>query len=407
MIIKNHTKENLEDISKIIPNPRNPNQHDKNQLTLLSKIIKFQGWRLPIVVSNLSGFIVRGHGRLEVAKLLGQEKIPVSYQDYETEAQEWSDLIADNRIAELAEIERSTLKDLLEELDTGELDMELTGFDEKSLGDLMSEFFEPEDGLTDDDEIPEEVEARCKLGDLWELGQHRLMCGDCTDFDSVSNLMDNEKAYMIFTDPPYNADYSSRVDKKRRKPWGGIINDNMSSEAFDTFLIDINSLYWSYLVDGGSIYECIDWKHYSQMEKVFKQAFNQKAMIVWNKNYFGLGTYYRTKHEIILFGVKGDKVNTWNASHNEMDVWDIDREKVKNYQHPTQKPVSIPERAVANSSKKGDIIADFFLGSGSTLIACEKLKRKCYGMELDPNYCDVIIQRWEDFTSKKAILLNE
>jgi DNA modification methylase len=208
---------------------------------------------------------------------------------------------------------------------------------------------------------------------------------------------------MIFTDPPYNADYSSRVDKTRRKPWGGILNDNMTSEAFDTFLIDINGVYWSLLVKGGSIYECIDWKHYPQMEKVFSEAFNQKSMIVWNKNYFGLGTYYRTKHEIILFGIKGDKMNVWNASHDEMDVWDIDREKVKNYQHPTQKPVSIPERAIKNSSRQSDIIVDLFMGSGSTLIACEKLERKCRAMELDAKYCDVIIKRWQDFTGKEAI----
>jgi len=138
------------------------------------------------------------------------------------------------------------------------------------------------------------------------------------------------------------------------------------------------------------------------MASVFADAFTQKAMLVWNKNYFGLGTYYRTKHEIILFGVKGQKINIWNAKHNEMDVWDINREKVFNYKHPTQKPVELAERAMKNSTNLKNIILDLFGGSGSTLIAAERLKRQAFLMELDPKYCDVIVKRWEDFTGNKA-----
>ena len=165
----------------------------------------------------------------------------------------------------------------------------------------------------------------------------------------------------------------------------------------------MNSTIYTNIKNGASVYECIDWKHYSQLEKQFKEAFNQKSMIVWNKNYFGLGTYYRTKHELILFGIKGEKINIWNANHDEMDVWDEDREKINNYKHPTQKPVTISARAIKNSSNEENIILDLFGGSGSTLIACEQLNRKCYMMELDPHYIDVIIQRWENFTGKKAI----
>lgn len=236
-----------------------------------------------------------------------------------------------------------------------------------------------------------------------EIFSHRLMCGDSTKEEDVAKLMNGDKADMVFTDPPYNADYSSRVDINRRKPWGGILNDNMTHEQFEDFLIDLNGTIYSYCKEGASIYECIDWKHYSQMEKVFKEAFTQKSMIVWNKNYFGLGTYYRTKFELILFGCKGKKINVWNAEHNEMDVWDEDREKLKNYEHPTQKPVTIPARGIKNSSNKEDIVLDIFGGSGSTLIACEQLNRKCYMMELDPKYVDVIIERWENFTGQKAV----
>ena len=160
-MIKNHTSEKLVPIEEIIPNPRNPNKHDDNQIGLLAKIIKFQGWRLPIVVSNQSGFIVRGHGRLQSAKLLNLEEVPVSFQDYENDAQEWSDLIADNRIAELAEIDRASLKDLIEELDTGEIDMDFTGFDEKSLGNLVSEIFQDVEQLTAEKENKFGIEVFC------------------------------------------------------------------------------------------------------------------------------------------------------------------------------------------------------------------------------------------------------
>lgn len=156
---------------------------------------------------------------------------------------------------------------------------------------------DPEEAQEDEfdiDELPEEPKA--KLGDIYQLGNHRLMCGDSTSIDDVEKLMNGNKADMVFTDPPYNADYSSRVDKSRRKPWGGILNDNMTHEAFEEFLLDLNTIIYENLKDGAQVYQCIDWKHYSQLERIFRDAFNQKAMIVWNKNYFGLGTYYRTNH---------------------------------------------------------------------------------------------------------------
>ncbi len=176
-------------IGDIKPNPRNPNKHPKKQLELLAKIIKAQGWRAPITVSNRSGFIVRGHARLEAAKLLGLTECPVDFQDYENEAVEWADCIADNRIAELAEPDLPLLKDILLELDSGNFDIELTGFDTESIESLMTQLHQPEDGLTEDDAIPEQVETRCKKGDLWKLGEHRLLCGDSTVITDVERLM--------------------------------------------------------------------------------------------------------------------------------------------------------------------------------------------------------------------------
>lgn len=401
MNIKNHTNEKLEDISKVIENPKNPNKHSDNQINMLSKIIEFQGWRIPIVVSNRSGFIVRGHGRLMSARKLGLEKVPVSFQDYESEAQEYADLVADNRIAELAEMDRSELKDIIEQLDTGEIDLDMTGFDQESLDDLMSEFFEPEEGLTDDDEIPEDVEARCKLGDLWQLGDHRLMCGDSTQTNDIDNLMNGEKADMVFTDPPYgmhlNADYSS-MDSRFKGSTGGnkykrVKGDN---EDFISDLITTPLEYFSYCD------ELFFWGADYYAELLPER--NAGSWIVWDKRLeessdkmygstFEL-CWSKARHKRLIARIK------WAG------IFGMENEDSKKRLHPTQKPITLVEWFFGHWIKEKKNIVDLFLGSGSTLIACEKLKRKCFGMELDPHYCDVIIQRWEDFTGKKAEKIN-
>jgi len=386
--------------AELIPYAGNTRTHDEKQVAQVAASIKEFGFTNPILIDGSNG-IIAGHGRLLAAQKLGMEQVPCIRLSHLTDAQRRAYVIADNKLALNAGWDEDALAVEIERLLEDGFDLDLTGFGEEEIAEFLKD--EETDGQTDEDEVPEVADQVVAVeGDIWLLGNHRLMCGDSISISAVNKLLNGNKSDMVFTDPPYNADYSSRVDKKRRKPWGGIINDNMSVEAFDNFLIDLNAILWEVTNDGSSIYECIDWKRYPQMANIFAEAFNHKAMIVWNKNYFGLGTYYRTKHEIILFGVKGEKLNTWNANHNEMDVWDIDREKVSNYEHPTQKPVTIPERAILNSSKTGNIILDIFGGSGSTLIACEKTKRKCCMMELDPKYIDVIIKRWQQFTGKQA-----
>jgi len=387
-------------IDEVVPYAKNPRKNDAAVDKVAGSLKEF-GWRQPIVV-DAEMVVIAGHTRLAAARKLQLKKVPIHIATDLTANQIKAYRIADNRVSQEAKWDDDLLALELADLDLENYDLSKTGFNDDELAALMAEAIT--EGLVDEDQVPPEPETPVTvLGDIWHLGRHRVMCGDSTSIDAVDELMENKKADMVFTDPPYNADYSSRVDKSRRKPWGGIMNDKMTQEAFDEFLIDINSMLWEVIVDGGSIYECIDWKRYPQMANVFADAFNQKAMIIWNKNYFGLGTYYRTKHEIILFGVKGDKLNTWNANHDEMDVWDIKREKVSNYQHPTQKPVTIPERAIENSSKAGNLILDLFGGSGSTLIACEKTNRQARLMELDPKYVDVIVKRWQDFTGLIAI----
>jgi DNA modification methylase len=233
------------------------------------------------------------------------------------------------------------------------------------------------------------------------------LCGDSTDEKSVAYLMDGKLANMIFTDPPYNADYSSRVDKNRRKPWGGILNDNLTEENFGHFLEDSLTQAKNFLEINGSIYCWTDWKHYPLVASIFQSLFNQKSAIVWDKKHFGLGTYYRTQYELVLFGVNGDKLNTWNAGHDERDVWSQSRDTVSDYVHPTQKPIELAIRAIKNSSNQNQNVLDLFGGSGSTLVACEKINRSSFIMELDPKYCDVIIGRWERLTGLTATRLEQ
>ena len=390
-------------VNDLIPYARNSRTHDTNQVSQIVASIKEFGFTNPILIDD-EGLIIAGHGRVQAAQKLNLKTVPTICLDYLTEAQKKAYVIADNRLALNAGWDFDMLKVELNDLNDLDFDVSLLGFDDKEINDILAD---PTEGLVDEDSTPDLVEDPITVeGDIWLLGNHRLMCGDSTSIDAVDKLMDGNKADMVFTDPPYNADYSSRVDKKRRKPWGGIKNDNMSADDFDVFLEDINSVLWSSCSDGASIYECIDWKRYPQIQKVFDDAFTHKAMIVWNKNCFGLGTYYRTKHELILFGCKGDTINTWNANHDEMDVWDISRDSAASYNHPTQKPVAIPERAIKNSSNPKNKVLDLFGGSGSTLLACEKLDRSAYLMELDPKYCDVIIQRWQKFTGQNAVHLD-
>lgn len=391
-------------VNELIPYINNSRTHSEEQVNQIVASINEFGFTNPLLIDEKDN-IIAGHGRLLASKKLKMEEVPCIVLSGLTEAQKKAYIIADNKMALNAGWNEELLKVELENLKELDFDLELTGFNVDELDDIFQ--VEEEQEIVEDDfevEVPEEPKA--KLGDIYQLGNHRLMCGDSTSQEDVAKLMNGVKADMVFTDPPYNANYSSRVDINRRKPWGGILNDKMNYDDFDNFLIDLNSTLYSVLKENSSIYECIDWKHYSQVESIFKEAFNHKSTIIWNKNYFGLGTYYRTKYEMILFGCKGEKLNVWNGNHDEMDVWDEDREKVNNYVHPTQKPLTISARAIKNSSNVNDNILDTFGGSGSTLIACEQLNRNCYMMELDPKYVDVIIKRWENFTGENAVLLN-
>ncbi|MCM1567082.1 MAG: site-specific DNA-methyltransferase [Dehalobacter sp.] len=392
----------IAEITTLVPNPRNPNTHPEKQVQLLAKIIKNQGWRAPITVSNRSGFIVRGHGRLLAAQLLGVEQVPVDRQDYATEAEEWADLIADNRIAELAEMDDALLKDLLVDLNVSEFDIELTGFYAKDIDQLIAQFQLPAE--IQEDDFDAEAEAAkikdpiTKPGDIWALGNHRVMCGDATALADVEKLMCGKTANMIFTDPPYNVDYTGKTEEALK-----IKNDKMRNEEFYKFLYDSFLNMFTFTVPGGAVYIChADSEGLNFRKALIESGWLMKQCIIWVKNSIVMGRQdYHWQHEPILYGWKPGSSHNWYSGRKESTVWNFDK-PLRNAEHPTMKPVGIPAKAIQNSSKPGDIVLDLFGGSGSTLIAAEQTGRVSYLMEIDPIYCDVIILRWEQFTGCKA-----
>ncbi len=387
-------------IERVTGNPRNPNTHPASQIELLAKIISAQGWRAPITVSTRSGFVVRGHGRLEAARVLKLEQVPVDWQDYESEAAEWADLIADNRIAELAAPDLPMLKDLLSDLDTGEFDMDLTGFEHSELELLFTAA--PSAGPeVIEDEAPEPPEDPVtKAGDLWMLGNHRLLCGDATSSDDVKGLMADRDADMVFTDPPWNVAIGLDSNPRhRQRP--GLKNDNLSPQDFHDFLGMVALQIAAFAK--GDVYCVLGASEWPSLDFALRGAgLHWSATVIWVKDTFVLGrSKYHRRYEPIWYGWPKKGASTFCDRRDLDDVWEIPRPR-RSEEHPTMKPVALVARALDHSSKTGDCVLDLFLGSGTTLIAAEQLGRVCYGLELDPAYCDVIVKRWETFTGKEA-----
>ena len=384
------------EIEKLIPYARNSRTHSDDQVAQIAGSIKEFGWTNPILVDGENG-IIAGHGRLAAARKLGMKKIPVIELAHLTETQKRALVIADNKLALNSGWDNEMLALELEELKLEGYDLKLTGFGEDEIDALSPTVI---DGLVDEDQIPEvPEEPKTKLGDIYQLGNHRLMCGDSTSIDAVDKLMDGQKADMVFTDPPYGVSYTGGAKK-----WDGIKNDSLQNENLVDFL---NSVFNCAVLSTKDSAPWYVW-HASNTSADFYQALQQvgkkpSAQIIWVKNIMagGFGDY-RGKHEPCIY-CSGGK-NAWHGGRDQHTIWNVDRER--NYQHPTQKPVVLGEKALSNSSKSGDMVIDLFGGSGSTLIACEKINRHARLMELDPKYCDVIVKRWEDFTGKKAELVN-
>ena len=385
-------------LDSLIPYARNPRKND-GAVDKVAASIKEFGWRSPIVVDE-EMVILAGHTRYKAAKKLGLTDAPVHIAEGLTEAQKRAYRIADNRVAEEAEWDYDFLKIELDDL--GDL-LDVAGFDQDELDKILVP--EPTVGLTDEDSVPEvQDDPISKEGDIWILGRHRLMCGDSTSIDAVEKLMDGMKADLLHTDPPYNVDYSNASRPKAgKRDLGKIKNDVMSGEDFYQFLLGFYSAAFSVLKDGSSAYVWHADRESVNFRKAGEEAgFDYAQVLIWKKPMLLSRKRYQWAHEPCLFMVKGSPFFT--DDRTKTTVWDFGGyDKSKNV-HPTQKPIFIPEEAIQNSSKMGSNVLDLFGGSGSTLIACEKLQRTAFLMELDPKYCDVIIRRWQAFTGQKAIL---
>ena len=366
------------DINDLKPYGRNAKKHPKEQVQRIVNSIKEFGMCDPIGIWGKDNLIVEGHGRLFALKELGYTEVPVIRLDHLTEEQRKAYTLAHNKTNE----SEWNLELLLDELsDITEFDMSDFGFE------LEEESEEPKEVVEDDfdGEVPEEPKS--KLGDIYQLGNHRLMCGDSTSVDDVEKLMNGNKADMVFTDPPYNISYKGVRDKRTIK------NDKMADTDFIEFLE--KSLM---VVD--TAYVCCSWQYCHLFKKALENiGMTPKAMIIWNKVNPAqhLDKYFK-QHEIIYYYGKFGGEKTIRG-----DIWECKRQI--NTVHPTMKPIELIAMALQDQPNK-KIVYDGFGGSGSTLIACEQLNRKCYMMELDPKYCDVIIKRWETLTGKKAVLLN-
>ena len=396
-------------VEKLIPYARNSRTHSDEQVAQICGSIKEFGFTNPVLIDG-EGVIIAGHGRTIAAQRLNMKEVPCLRLDYLTEAQKKAYVIADNKLAlnagwddEMLALELGDLKDL-------DFDLSLTGFDDDELNKLLVEAVN--EGLVDEDEAPPPPdEPISKLGDIWQLGSHRVMCGDSTSIDAVDKLMEGQKADMVFTDPPYGMSYGggrARGDHALNKNGGVLIKahgmikgDDLEGESLINLVRDAIGTCIASSKQGAAYYICFTWRTYSEFEEAIELGGASVAnCIVWDKKSIGLGNAnYRPQHEFIFY-VKG---GAWYGDRSQSDVWYMSRGATGEYVHPTQKPVELVERAICNSSKLGDLVLDVFGGSGSTLIACEKTSRHCRLVDLDPKYVDVMVKRWQDYTGKQAI----
>ena len=310
-------------------------------------------------------------------------------------------ILADNRIAENAGWDDALLRVELEELQLAEYDLDLTGFDADEIDKLLDGGEEANGGLTDDDAVPEApAQPVSRPGDLWLMGNHRLLCGDATVLADVEKVLGGELADMCFTDPPYNVDYGNAAKDKLRGKDRRILNDALGDGFYD-FLYDacVNIL----VVTKGACYVCMSSSELHTLQRAWLDAGGKwSTFIIWAKNTFTLGRAdYQRQYEPILYGWKQGVDHYWCGDRDQADVWFYNKPRVNDL-HPTMKPVELAERAIRNSSKTRDVVLDCFGGSGTTLIACEKSNRRARLIELDPKYADVIVQRWQDYTGNKA-----
>jgi DNA modification methylase len=384
-------------IEALIPYARNARTHSDAQVAQIAASIVEFGWTNPVLVDGDSG-IIAGHGRLLAARQLGLAQVPVIELAHLTPAQRRAYVIADNRLAENAGWDEELLRLELAELHDAEFDLDLLGFTEDELDDLL---IDDQAGLTDEDEVPEPSEHPIsRRGDVWICGGHKVLCGDATSADDYATLLGDELVDMTFTDPPYNVDYANNPKDKLRGKHRPILNDNLGSD-FGEFLQA--ACLQILTATKGAVYMAMSSSELDRLQDAFRAAGGRwSTFIIWAKNKFTMGhADYQRQYEPILYGWRDGNDRFWCGARDQGDVWFIDRTS-KNDLHPTMKPVALVERAIVNSSKSRDLILDPFGGSGTTMIACEKTGRRACLMELEPRYVDVIVRRWQEFSGQQA-----
>lgn len=387
-------------VEALIPYARNAKRHSDTQVAQIAASIREFGWGAPILVDGKNN-VIAGHGRLLAARKLGMTAVPVVPMDHLTDTQRRALILADNKIGENAAWDEDLLGLELAELNAAGFNLALTGFTPEEWNALIAGDEASKEGLTDEDDVPEvEAEPVSRPGDLWLLGEHKLLCGDATRAEEVRALLGDELADMAFTDPPYNVNYANSARDKQRGKHRPILNDNLG-EDFGAFLVAAcrNIL----AVTKGAVYIAMSSSELDTLQSAFRAAGGRwSTFIIWAKNTFTLGRAdYQRQYEPILYGWRDGADHFWCGARDQGDVWQI-KKPAKNDLHPTMKPVELVERAVRNSSKTRDIVLDPFGGSGTTLIACEKAGRRARLIELDPKYVDVIVKRWQVYTGEEA-----
>ncbi len=387
------------ELNGLIPYAKNSRTHSEAQVAQIAGSIKEFGFNNPVLI-DLKGGIIAGHGRVLAAQKLGLQTVPCIRLGHLTDTQRKAYVIADNRLALNAGWDDSMLTLELQDLKAEDFNLDLLGFEADELNALLNPIKETE-GLTDEDAVPEvPEEPKTKPGDIYQLGRHRLMCGDSTSIDAVEKLMDGQLADILITDPPYNVAYEGKTKEALT-----IKNDQMSDDQFRQFLRDAFVAADTVMKSGAVFYIWhADSEGYNFRGACKDTNWKVRQCLIWNKDTMVMGRQdYHWKHEPCLYGWKEGAGHLWAADRKQVTIIECKRPK-RNDVHPTMKPVELIEYQLLNNTKGQDIVLDLFGGSGSTMIAAEKNGRTARLMELDPKYCDVIVKRWEDFTGQKANL---
>jgi DNA modification methylase len=407
-------------------NPKNPRLHSDKQIRQLANSIKTFGFNVPVLVdAHLQ--VIAGHGRVRACKLLEITEVPTIRLEHLSEQQKRAFLIADNRLAENADWDYQLLGEQLRILSEAELDftLETTGFEMGEI-DLIIEDLLPATSGQDDpaDFLPALPSTPVsRLGDLWKLGKHRVLCGNALCSKDYALLMNDHKANVIFTDPPYNVRIAGHASGNGRISHREFVmaSGELSESEFTTFLTDALTLLAEHSLEGSLHYICIDWRHLEELLVGGRAAYSElKNMCVWAKNNAGMGSFYRSQHELVFVFQNGtssyrNNVQLGRFGRSRSNVWHYPGansfaratgEGDLLALHPTVKPVALIADAIMDCSARGDLVLDSFLGSGTTVIAAERTGRICYGMELDPCYVDTVLRRWQRFTGLQAVHQN-